>query len=92
MFIFSPTRRANPERLALAGLLDKDVNGDCVRFLYNIRDDYGNIRNEFSLAVRWDVKEMPIIHRNLRPRMKPNGFIGSKRRTALSSDFIPRYV
>lgn len=41
MFIFSPTRRANPERLALAGLLDKDVNGDCVRFLSNIRDDYG---------------------------------------------------
>ena len=40
MIVFTPTRRSNPERLALAGLLGTDVNGDCVRFLMETRSQY----------------------------------------------------
>ena len=42
MFIFTPTRRANPERIAQAGLGDKDINGDCTRFLMDLREEYGD--------------------------------------------------
>lgn len=37
ILIMTPTRRANPERIERAGLGDRDVNGDCVRFLQDIR-------------------------------------------------------
>ncbi|MBI4810433.1 MAG: homocysteine S-methyltransferase family protein [Ignavibacteriales bacterium] len=40
MILFTPTWRANPERLQLAGLSHKDVNGDCYRFLNEIRSQY----------------------------------------------------
>lgn len=40
MMTLAPTWRANPERLRLAGLAGKDVNGDAVRFLRRIRDRY----------------------------------------------------
>ena len=41
MLCLTPTWRANPERLRLAGLHERDVNGDAVRFLERIRADYG---------------------------------------------------
>jgi homocysteine S-methyltransferase len=37
MLIETPTWRANPERLRAAGLGDRDVNGDCFRFLDRLR-------------------------------------------------------
>lgn len=40
MILFTLTWRANPERLQLAGLSHKDVNGDCYRFLNEIRSQY----------------------------------------------------
>lgn len=47
VFVFTPTRRANPERIAQAGLLDKDLNGDCARFLLDIRSEY----DEYSKSI-----------------------------------------
>jgi S-methylmethionine-dependent homocysteine/selenocysteine methylase len=41
MLLFTPTWRANPERLSRAGLAGRDVNGDAVRFLDGIRQEYG---------------------------------------------------
>jgi S-methylmethionine-dependent homocysteine/selenocysteine methylase len=37
----TPTWRANPIRLRKAGLADRDVNGDGVRFLASILDECG---------------------------------------------------
>lgn len=37
MLIETPTWRANPERLRAAGLQDRNVNGDCFRFLDRLR-------------------------------------------------------
>jgi homocysteine S-methyltransferase len=42
MVLLTPTWRANSERLALAGLAGRDVNGDAVRFLDRIRIEYGD--------------------------------------------------
>jgi len=39
MLSFTPTWRANPERLEAAGLAARDVNGDAVRFLEQLRDE-----------------------------------------------------
>jgi homocysteine S-methyltransferase len=41
MLIFTPTWRANHERLHLAGFTKQDVNGDCVQFVQSIREEYG---------------------------------------------------
>lgn len=41
MIVFSPTWRANPERIAHAGLIEQRVNEDCVRFLDDLRKSYG---------------------------------------------------
>jgi homocysteine S-methyltransferase len=41
IMIFTPTRRANPEQIAQAGLFGTDVNGDCARLLIDIRSEYG---------------------------------------------------
>jgi len=41
LLIFTPTWRASPDRLRLAGLEYPDVNGDCYRFLAEIRAGYG---------------------------------------------------
>lgn len=41
MIIFTPTWRANPERLNHAGLDGRDVNGDGVRFLEEVRRNCG---------------------------------------------------
>jgi len=42
MVVLTPTWRAGPERLIRAGLGEKDVNGDAVRFLDGIRAEYGS--------------------------------------------------
>lgn len=41
MIVFSPTWRANPDRVQKAGLAGRDVNGDAVRFLSDLRAEYG---------------------------------------------------
>ena len=41
MIICTPTWRANPTRLRQAGLDGRDVNGDGVRFVDSIRQEYG---------------------------------------------------
>jgi homocysteine S-methyltransferase len=41
MMVCTPTWRANPDRLRQAGLAPRDVNGDAVRFVASIRDEYG---------------------------------------------------
>ncbi|OGB95640.1 MAG: hypothetical protein A2Z31_06115 [candidate division NC10 bacterium RBG_16_65_8] len=41
MIVCTPTWRANPVRLQRAGLADKDVNRDAVRFLAAMRGEYG---------------------------------------------------
>jgi homocysteine S-methyltransferase len=41
MIVCTPTWRANPVRLQRAGLAHRDVNGDAVRFVAAIRDEYG---------------------------------------------------
>jgi homocysteine S-methyltransferase len=41
MATFTPTWRANPERLRLAGLDERDVNGDAVRFLQQLGAESG---------------------------------------------------
>lgn len=43
MLSFTPTWRANPERLEAAGLAGRDVNGDAVRFLEQLRDEAGAV-------------------------------------------------
>ncbi len=40
MLVLTPTWRANPERLMRAGLEGKDLNGDCARFLAQLRREY----------------------------------------------------
>jgi homocysteine S-methyltransferase len=40
MMIFTPTWRANPERIRQAGLFHKHLNRDCVTFLADIRKEY----------------------------------------------------
>ncbi len=41
MLVCTPTWRANPIRLRRAGLADRDVNGDALRFVASIRGEYG---------------------------------------------------
>ena len=41
MIIFTPTRRANPEQIKMAGLSNKDINADNVHLLQGIRKEYG---------------------------------------------------
>ncbi|MFW9989471.1 MAG: homocysteine S-methyltransferase family protein [Candidatus Odinarchaeota archaeon] len=50
ILILAPTWRANQERLELAGFKDKKVNIDCVKFLLNIRDNYGQFANKILIG------------------------------------------
>ncbi|MGF7050792.1 S-methylmethionine-dependent homocysteine/selenocysteine methylase [Paenibacillus sp. DS2015] len=50
ILIFTPTRRANEERLVQAGFNNIDINGDCVRFLSQIRDEYGNFAKKIYIG------------------------------------------
>lgn len=50
IIILSPTWRANQERLELAGFKDKNVNADCVKFLIDIRNNYGEFANKILIG------------------------------------------
>jgi homocysteine S-methyltransferase len=50
MLVGTPTWRANPERLRAAGLAERDVNGDAVRFLQSVRAEYGPYAGSVFLA------------------------------------------
>lgn len=50
MMIFTPTRRANPEQILRAGLTDSDVNGDCARFLMDIRSEYDEYSKQIFIG------------------------------------------
>ncbi len=51
MLTLAPTWRANPERVQKAGLGGvSKINRDCVRFLNEIRDDYGDYKNRVFVA------------------------------------------
>jgi homocysteine S-methyltransferase len=50
MVSFTPTWRANPERLFEAGLEQRDVNGDAARFLQGIRTEYGDYAKSISIG------------------------------------------
>lgn len=42
IILTTPTRRANIERVKRSCYSDKDVNGDCIRFMKSIREKYPN--------------------------------------------------
>lgn len=42
LLLLAPTWRANPDRLAMSRFAGRDVNGDAVRFVRNIRDAWGD--------------------------------------------------
>ncbi len=50
LLLFTPTWRANPERLKRAGLGNLDVNGDCYRFLARLRADYGEYAQQIWIG------------------------------------------
>ncbi|MFW9999768.1 MAG: homocysteine S-methyltransferase family protein [Candidatus Hodarchaeota archaeon] len=50
ILILTPTWRANQERIELAGLKNKNVNADCVKFLFDIREKYGEFANKISIG------------------------------------------
>lgn len=50
ILIFTPTRRANPERITQAGLSDKDINGDCGRFLIDTRNEYSDYSHSIFIG------------------------------------------
>lgn len=50
MLVFTDTWRANAARLKKAGVYDKDVNGDCVRFLQEIVAEYGKYSDKVCIG------------------------------------------
>jgi len=52
MLTLAPSWRANPERIARAGIgrSVETINGDCVRFLKKIRDSYGDYGRNIFVA------------------------------------------
>lgn len=50
MLLSTPTWRANRERLARAGLADRDVNGDNFRFLDALRRSYGPYAGQIVIS------------------------------------------
>ena len=50
ILILTPTWRANKERLELAGFKDKNVNADCVKFLFDIRNKYGEFASKILIG------------------------------------------
>ncbi|MHA1953949.1 MAG: homocysteine S-methyltransferase family protein [Candidatus Heimdallarchaeaceae archaeon] len=50
IILLTPTWRANPERLKLAGFKDTNVNADCFRFLSDIREKYGNYSKKIFIG------------------------------------------
>lgn len=50
ILIFTPTWRANYERIHLAGMSDKNINGDCVQLLKGIRNGYHEYRSSIFIG------------------------------------------
>lgn len=50
IMIFTPTRRCNSEQIKSAGLDDKDVNGDCSKFLQEIRSEYNGFAEKIFIG------------------------------------------
>ena len=50
MIVFTPTWRANHERISLAGLSDRNVNADCFHFLNEIRESYGEYSHKIFIG------------------------------------------
>jgi homocysteine S-methyltransferase len=50
MLVGTPTWRANPERLAAAGLAGRDVSGDAVHFLRGLRDALGGYAGQVGIG------------------------------------------
>lgn len=48
--LFTPTWRANRERIILAGLSERDVNKDCFVFLDEIRNSYGDYADKIFIG------------------------------------------
>ena len=50
MLNFTPTWRANPDRLAAVGLDVTNLNADCVRFLRGVQNEYPTLANKLLLG------------------------------------------
>lgn len=50
IFVFTPTWRANPERLKNTGFKDINVNSDCFDFLSKIRASYGTFSKKILIG------------------------------------------
>ncbi|MFX1326773.1 MAG: homocysteine S-methyltransferase family protein [Promethearchaeota archaeon] len=50
ILMLAPTWRASQERLELAGFKGKNVNADCVKFLFDIRNKYGEFANKILIG------------------------------------------
>ena len=50
VIILTPTWRANPERISLAGLKNRDLNADCYRFLNKIRLSYDRYAGRIAIG------------------------------------------
>jgi homocysteine S-methyltransferase len=50
LVLSTPTWRAGRERIALAGLAGRDLNGDNFRFLAGLRNDYGEYASQVAIC------------------------------------------
>ena len=50
MIVFAPTWRASQTRITQAGFSHRDVNGDCVQFLKDVRDEFGSYAADVYVA------------------------------------------
>jgi S-methylmethionine-dependent homocysteine/selenocysteine methylase len=50
LMLSTPTWRASRERIAAAGLSDREVNGDNCRFLADLRDSYGDYAQQVTIC------------------------------------------
>ena len=50
ILMLAPTWRASQERLELSGFKGKNVNADCVKFLFAIRNKYGKFANKILIG------------------------------------------
>jgi len=50
MLLFTPTWRANPERIKQANVMSKDVNLDCYEFIAGIRQGYGKYAEKIFIG------------------------------------------
>lgn len=50
LLLSTPTWRAGRERIAAAGLAGRDLNGDNARFLFDLRDSYGDYARQVAVC------------------------------------------